>query len=79
MQKAADKGKAAVEVGSFEDGIAHYRTAIGVDPAHAVRTCYVKRQSSMVVVWSVASITISSHPSPLVFHTHHHHHYHHNK
>ena len=36
MQKAADKGKAAVEVGSFEDGIGHYRTAIAVDPSHAV-------------------------------------------
>lgn len=36
MQKAADKGRAAVAVGSYEDGIGHFRTALAVDPAHGV-------------------------------------------
>ncbi len=36
MQKSADKGRAAVEVGSYDEGIQHLRAALAVDPGHGV-------------------------------------------
>jgi hypothetical protein len=57
MQKSADKGRKAVEVGSYEDGIAHYKSAVAVDPAHGVSHSVSRCQSlTSFVGQSVSSL-----------------------